>query len=609
MANLRNKKIAGCGGQAATELAIFGAILIFLIGTIVRVVAGNSYSQGHNFEAMRMAMLASWQEAKSGVGKDRQTTSHNSASVLFIQDRLSPDAGKYGDLERNPYIAQGSGTFSYNLLYPLSNAADIKASLPVLDMHINGQHFPFSMSSYVKDKAIKAPLLSECQAFPAGSCRANQCYRNLREWAGGIIKVSSLETPTIAPITTAGTTAAERKTQLKSNACKVFSGLMQAQVISSNLASPGACTSTTTGLFANGLGPLKESGQWQAFEDIYGAMFPANTAAQNKKYLNAILKIVQKAQYKYKLFYSMVANPGAEGQKSRFSRKAPVCTNHPCKNKELSDDVPLKGYTGNLTTDGLGSSTNSNAVMQYDLARNADYSSTTGVLSKFPVAGCPNCMRDHVAWQWFATAGTTPGMIGLNRENGQYPAYDIDGRLKEVTIYRIRQDGRGVTHVDYQDPAGGDIDGSWDINSCGPKPGLQTNSQVYTFTKEGTYLQIKEGKLYNPESGEFVRSALKRNTVDLIQRTIQLSNNTGRFCSNDPAISPPERCEGSGCANPNPVEVCVDGKVASSNCFTSENIAQTCYDTTANIIFVRSRLEDKRGRFWMTNASGQLKLQ
>ena len=64
--------------QAAVELAVFGAILIFLLGTIVRSAANNSYQQNQNFKAMRMAMLASWNGSKAG------TTSHNSASILFI---------------------------------------------------------------------------------------------------------------------------------------------------------------------------------------------------------------------------------------------------------------------------------------------------------------------------------------------------------------------------------------------------------------------------------------------------------------------------------------------------------------------------------------------
>ena len=105
-----------------------------------------------------------------------------------------------------------------------------------------------------------------------------------------------------------------------------------------------------------------------------------------------------------------------------------------------------------------------------------------------------------------------------------------------MTIYAISQNSDGTPTVSYEDFQGGDIDSMWDSNSCGLKPGLQNDSEIYTFTENGTYLQIKEGKLYNPETDQFVRSANKRDSIDLIQRQIQLSNNTGRFC-NAPAVN------------------------------------------------------------------------
>jgi hypothetical protein len=160
--------------------------------------------------------------------------------------------------------------------------------------------------------------------------------------------------------------------------------------------------------------------------------------------------------------------------------------------------------------------------------------------------------------------------------------------------------------VSYEDPQGGDLDSSWDINSCGPKPGLQNNIQIFSFVN-GSYLQIKEGKLYNPQSGQMVNSVNKHYNVDLIQREIQLSNNTGRFCPNGPGIIPAGSTI-SGSPDPNPVEVCVDG--VSSTCFSSQqNLKSVCYDLSDNMLFVRSRLEDRRGRFWLTDTTGQLGVQ
>ncbi|MBF0571206.1 MAG: hypothetical protein HQL12_04980 [Candidatus Omnitrophica bacterium] len=579
--------------QAVTELAVFGAVLIFLIGTIVRTAVGNSYVQNQNFKAMRMAMLASWNDSKANPNSLTQVTAHNSGSVLFVEDRLSPDSNKYGDLDRTPYIAQGSGTFSYNLMYPVDQG-DVNANLPIMDVYINGQHFPFATASFVKNQPITRP--ADCGYAGGGpytpsvtqpmltpqQCLQNQCLRQQREWAGGTVRVSSFDS--IIPVT--GATAPLRTLQAQNNACTIFSGLAQAQIFSPNpIANPGyLCQSTTFGK----INP-DWSSHWSAFVSFFPTVFPSITPQEASSYESAIKQILQGVHYSYKLFYNMSANFGGSGVSivgapsgtPLFSTIPPTCSSHPCKNAELSAEVVL---TSTLT--------NANADMQFDLMRNGDYATVKNQPS--------SSLRPFMAWQWYATGATSADMIGLDASNSQYPQWDIDGRLKEVTVYNI-SNSNGATTVDYEDPDGGDIDGGWDVNSCTPKPGLQTPSEILTFTQGGTYLQIKEGKLYNPETGQVVRSANKRNNLDIIQRTIQLSNNTGRFCT---TTSPTKLCA-SGCANPNPVEVCVD---ASGSCFSSDNIAKTCYDIAKNMIFVRSRLQDLRGTSWITRTGGQLQV-
>src|SRR5438128_1872976 len=143
---------AGDKAQAAIELAVFGAILIFIWGTILRSATGTSYEQNQEFKAMRMALLASWKGTiqnpagnHSEPDKVPQVIARNSAQILFVEDRLSPDNGKYGSLERNPFMASGSGTFTYNLYYPITGDKgdlqpdDIHNSLPIMDVYINGQ--------------------------------------------------------------------------------------------------------------------------------------------------------------------------------------------------------------------------------------------------------------------------------------------------------------------------------------------------------------------------------------------------------------------------------------------------------------------------------------
>jgi hypothetical protein len=653
MFNKEHKK-----AQAATELAVFGAILIFLIGTIVRIAVGNSYTQDQNFKAMRMAMLSSWRGSTDPSGNN---TSHNQASILVIEDRLSPDFNKYGDLDRNPYVAQGSGSFSYQLLYPITSkyVPDILGNLPIMDIYINGQHFPLTEASYVPGKILSPPTCG----FQAGSCAQNQCLRDQRSWIGGIVQENSFAVTTVAPVILTGTAAAQRTVQMQNNACTIFTDLSQAQIFSSGSITTGttstgtpniACTGTEqAGIDPNVTLPPNQAdqgvsySQWMTFVGLYERSFPNPTSSANSAYygpyLQAVLNILLAGNHKYKLFYEIVANPGPTAGSSQYSLVPPTCTSPSCVGQSLTADLVTMdknntpGYWNG--PDPNNPSNNHTGDMMFDLQRNADYSANpadastgtpAGVEAPGPLgfgspvttcsAGTTN-MRCFVAWQWAASAATSAAAIGIITTTNNFPTYDIDGRLKEVTVFYVSYDPKAPSvTVKYEDPQGGDIDASWDSTTCGPKPGLQSTSQALTYTKDGTYLVINEGKLYNPEQigtggGQVVRSANKRDSIDLISRAIQLSNNTGRFCSGGQPLA----CIANDCAHyppstsPNPVTVCVDESSPTSNCFTGQNslgqiIAQTCYDTNLDVIYVRSRLEDRRGRFWMTNATGQLKV-
>jgi hypothetical protein len=195
--------------QAATELAVFGAILIFLLGTIIRSAAGNGLTQNQNFNAMRMAMLSSWVDSKAA------NPSHNSPSLLIVEDQLSPDFNKYGDVDRNPYVTSTGGSFTYEMLYPM-DVTEVSAFLPIMDVWINGQHFPFTTASFnsaaftpsnegiiesepgfncapgvgaapssyqspaqIQQACSSQPNQQQCQI---AACKQNQCSRNQREW-------------------------------------------------------------------------------------------------------------------------------------------------------------------------------------------------------------------------------------------------------------------------------------------------------------------------------------------------------------------------------------------------------------------------------------------
>jgi len=718
--------------QALTELAVFGAILIYLMGTIIRTSMANSMTQNQNFKAMRMAMLESWKGSLAG------NISRNGASVMIIEDRLSPDFNKYGDLDRNPYIANGSGTFTYELLYPLTPGQDdMQANMPVMDIYLNGQYLPLSTASFVTKTILNPADSPNCPLGTSGpfdsypltqvQCQQNQCLRNKREWVGGIATeaqfqgVISPATVTMNSTATSGGTlcssstlsgADQRSCQDQFNAGQIFlllasnglfgnkssnlnlNGISSWGYVDSSMWSPTNFTQAYETQFTctSGYqqGPLAAS----SFESAFPAQAPAygdaiftwlqannyvdptgnvianlniptvlslmqknfpteyqtilsvlqasiqqaNACANNNTVANQvkqILTIVNNDFLRYKLFYTTVANPGANYSAQAtpaFSPTPPMCTAHPCMNQELSSDLILAGVS------------NKNGELMYDLLRNGD--SVATIDQKFPVATVPDCdtdgansnMRCNIAWQWAATAATSADMIGLNPDNNQFPTYDVDGRLKEETIYGISYDTTtGEPTVSYSDPQQGDIDTSWDANTCAPRPGLQSDAEVLSFTKDGTYLQIREGKMYNPESGAVVRSVNRRDTIDLISRRIQLSSNTGRFCgitaqgatnpdgstcnnANGCPTTTPVQCIANDCTDyppstaPNPVEVCVNGTGCPNgplcNCFsTQNNIKSTCFDETDNMLYVRSRLQDLRGNFWMTNTSGQMKVQ
>lgn len=592
MTKIKYKKKQATAGQAATELAVFGAILIFLLGTIVRTAAGNGFTQNQNFKAMRMAMLDSWNGAKAN------NISRNSASILIIEDRLSPDSSKYGDMDRNPYIANSSGTFTYLLMYPLA-ASEVAQNLPIMDVYIDGQHFPFTTAAWKTGVNIPVPSSYTCQ-YPANSCAQNQCLRNQREWVGGYVFQNQFQS--IVPLPT-GLTASQALAQMQANASAIFQELITIGLIAPVTGPGGSTQYIVTSAFVP---PPRASFMTLplAFQQWFENAYPSTSAMSQ---LFQIQNILVSDRKPYKLFYTIEANGT-----SQFSITPPVCANLntvTCKDKALSSTVSVLDANGKLFT-------NTNGEMEYDLLRMGNYgpgSNAASVDAQFPtVASCAvPAMRCDVAWQWAATAGTVQGdttdgadpMIGLNPNNNQYPTYDVDGRLKEVTIYAISQNADGSPTVSYEDFQGGDYDTTWDTSSCGVKPGMQSDSQIFTFTKSGTFLQIKEGKLFNPETGQVVRSINQRDTVDLIQRLFQLSNNTGRFCNGN---TPLATVAGDG-VTPNPVEACVDGS-GTNNCYNGNTFAMTCFDTANNMLYVRSRIENRGGHYWVTNASGQLQV-
>lgn len=142
--------LIGKKAQTAIELSIFGAILIFVIGLIVRSGANNAYQQNQQLRAMRMAMTLSYANSEGLVGSSggdwAGNASRNAASVTIVEDRLTAGSDKAGAIDRIPWILSGSATLSRNLFMPID--PDEEWNLPMADIIINGQHFPFSAAAF-----------------------------------------------------------------------------------------------------------------------------------------------------------------------------------------------------------------------------------------------------------------------------------------------------------------------------------------------------------------------------------------------------------------------------------------------------------------------------
>ncbi len=210
-----------------------------------------------------------------------------------------------------------------------------------------------------------------------------------------------------------------------------------------------------------------------------------------------------------------------------------------------------------------------------------------------------NC--DNFWWQWHAGDSSR-----IDPENGEWTFVDVDGDLFAEQI--IGKNGSAtVDTLDFQE---GDMFFANDPSI--PQPGFSNQDvQMFTYTKNplasgdgvGTYLRVSEGRLFSPDTNRYIRNAQRKDSVDVIQRTLQLTKNTQRFCSSTGALV----TAGSQLGNqagwtadvPNPVEVC---SATQAGCFSPVTITQTCmvWNLQYPIIYVRSRIVDKHGRKYIT---------
>ncbi len=142
MQNQKKKRpVRNVLAQSMSEIAIFGAVIIFISGVILRTGFGNSLQMNQDLRTMRYAMQQSYLSGR------RLQSKRNSATVLLVEDRLDIDSrDKFGSRERIPFMTSASATYSQNLFMP--NDYGRANELPVMDMFINGRHLELRTAGY-----------------------------------------------------------------------------------------------------------------------------------------------------------------------------------------------------------------------------------------------------------------------------------------------------------------------------------------------------------------------------------------------------------------------------------------------------------------------------
>jgi hypothetical protein len=489
--NAKRKKIA----QSATELAIFGGMLVFLIGSIVRTGLNASLQMNAALRTLRIALSESYRTSEGEYLHFRNySNARNSASIFVVEDRLMVSgASKYGAQDRAPFYAMATATMSHNLFDTMDYSENDYADIPIMDVFINDQRFPIAMGGF-KQVFLNESFLPVCP--------------------------NRAKPPDDPP--------------------------------------------------------------------PYGICWDRD-------------------RYYY---------PEDRPQAILFT----VVGNYPAS--ELWCDG-LSGDCGDFSAD-----------QRFDL----DFDGDPDVIGP---------LRQKFFWQWFAVKGRNAGKddtISVQKEKNNLIDADGDYHQETVLIAGGPEGGR-TTFLKVYDPGEGDMDVSLDARDpgewqrveavdggCGATPrgscfitsppaeitgdymgqcylwrckkkkiGLMDDMQMYSFTTPGggqpkTYLVVREGQLFNPQNGQFIRSTNRHDQLDIIERRYRLNKDTGRFCTSPPNLPGPTDWTIKPWVNgleglKNPVEAC-------NNCYSPENVSKTCMDQANLTILVRSRIQDIRRRRW-----------
>jgi len=129
----------------------------------------------------------------------------------------------------------------------------------------------------------------------------------------------------------------------------------------------------------------------------------------------------------------------------------------------------------------------------------------------------------------------SPSSCSSSCKKSRNVAVDVDGdfKMEQVAQDTIKSASSGVIAsfgvIDAQE---GDLDFSTEPTKEKPAPGFQRDAQIYASVR-GTYFLVEEGRLFDPNGKQFIRTTRKRDQIDLVERVFKLSNDTDFFCDKD----------------------------------------------------------------------------
>jgi len=565
----------GQKAQTAIELAVFGAILIFVLGGIFSSTVNSANRQHSILKATRMAMQMSHKTTET-----KRIASRNYSTVMIVEDRLTTSSGKYGAIDRVPYMSQGAAVHSANLFMPVDfgDSEDI----PVIDVFVNGKHFVFTLSNHVSVELAKpcAGVGGSCPAECGGDCTAS----SVQYYPGADVPASEWDPNCVKRTVTEKVACAGAP-----NPCPAECG--------------GDCSAASLGVYTQ----------------------------------------------------ITITHIGC-------ARLTTIVDNHPLIEKWCDHDggADLKRCPVACSA-SLEPGCNFSADERFDLDRN-DLDGLPGDVV------VPLAERSSFAWQWYLVAGVNEKKTSdttssydvseLHKDDGpatgpvtgivsidtvimgdgivlpggesktKNAQLDVDGDLKIEYIMQSSVNTTGesgvIMRLAVQDRQEGDVDFSYDDSDKARgifPPGFTKDVRVYTRVRDagpdgGTYFEIHEGQLFSTSGDmrQYIRTASKKDQIDIVERVFRLSNDTDRFCDRNDDVTGPASPDYASPASPdyamaawsvganppNPVEVC--GK-SPGECFSSANLDKTCMDVANKLLFIRSRVADLHGRKWVTDTS------